>query len=580
MHSSVDFIQDLAMIMTIAAFVILIFHRFKQPIVLGYIAAGAIIGPFTPNFLEIQGEETVKTLAELGIVFLMFSLGLEFNLRKLFRVGVVACVAAFAEILLMSWLGYTIGQFFGWNSIDSLFLGGMLAISSTTIIVKALKEMRFHEESFSQVVFGILIVEDILAIVILALLSSIAVSGSLSTEEVMGTLSQISAFIIASLIIGILVVPRMLAYVSRSHSHEMLLISTLGICFGFCLIVVQLEYSIALGAFIIGAIVAESEQIAVIDRLTEPLKDMFSAVFFVAVGLLLDPAVVLEYGLPIAVITVAVILGKCISCGAGAFICGYNGKTSLRVGLALSQIGEFSFIIATLGITLGVMQDFLYPIVVAVSAITTLTTPYLIKLAAPLSVSIGKRIPEPIKEISENYMEWVQDRQERGKKSEIKQAVTRGVIQLIVNFILIAGIFSFGKYLFGYCNVTFNLPVDTLKSLVWAALLLLSLPFLVAIYRKTYALAMLFAEMQMKTAKINKKALRKRTVFAQTVALLMMGSVLLAMLGLSQTILPSFYWAVFILVVGLLFTVLFWNKLIKWHARIQVALLERFDVEK
>ena len=361
--------------------------------------------PHTPPFGLIHEQETIRTLAELGVIFLMFCLGLEFSLRKLFNVGATAFIAAFLEIILMIWIGFEIGRYFGWSTMDSLFLGAILAISSTTIIIKALGDLKMKNERFAQLIFGVLIVEDILGIGIIALLSGIALSGSVETGEVFATVGKLSLFMIVALVIGIILVPRILAYVARFESNEMLLVAVLGMCFGFCLLVVKLEYSMVLGAFLIGAIMAESRQLAQIERLVEPVRDMFSAIFFVAIGLLLDPGVLVEYAWPIAVITVAVIVGKVFSCGLGAFIAGNDGRTSLRVGMGLSQIGEFSFIIATLGMTLQVTSDFLYPVAVAVSVITTLTTPYLIRAADPLAVGLGKRMPQGVARVFSLYGE-------------------------------------------------------------------------------------------------------------------------------------------------------------------------------
>src|SRR5471030_2016792 len=303
MHA-ISFIQDLAVIMLVAGVVTVLFHRFKQPVVLLYIVAGFIIGPHTPPFGLILDEQTIKTLAELGVIFLMFCLVLEFSLRKLFKVGATAFIAAFLEIVLMIWIGYEIGRWFDWNTMDSLFLGAILAISSTTIIVKALNDLKMKNERFAQLIFGVLIVEDILGIGIIALLSSIAVSGTVSSGEVFSTVGKLSLFMIVALVIGILLVPRLLAYVAKFESNEMLLITVLGLCFGFCLLVVKLSYSMVLGAFLIGAIMAESRQLLKIERLIEPVRDLFSAIFFVAIGLMLDPMILLQYAWPIAVITV------------------------------------------------------------------------------------------------------------------------------------------------------------------------------------------------------------------------------------------------------------------------------------
>lgn len=373
------FIQDLAAIMLVAGVTTILCHQFKQPIVLGYLIAGVLLGPYTPNFLFINDEEIVHSLAQIGIIFLLFTLGLEFNLRKLYQVGRTAVITALGEIILMIWLGYIIGRFFGWSSFDSLFLGAILSISSTTIIVKALSDLGIKQQLFSQLIFGILIVEDIFAIVILALLSGIAVTGTLDAGDFLITIAKLTGFLIVSLIVGIYSVPRLLNYIARFKSNELLLVTSLGLCFGFCLLVLKLNYSVALGAFIIGAIIAESKHHKAIEQLIDPLKDMFSAIFFVSVGLMFDISVLSQYYLAIIVITLAVIIGKIITCSLGVYITGHSRKTAVRVGMALAQIGEFSFIIAALGVSLKVTSSFLYPIAIAVSAITTLTTPYLIK---------------------------------------------------------------------------------------------------------------------------------------------------------------------------------------------------------
>jgi CPA2 family monovalent cation:H+ antiporter-2 len=379
------FIQDLAVIMLVAGFTSVLCHRLKQPIVLGYILAGIIIGRHTPPFSFIIDETTIKTLAELGVIFLMFSLGLEFNLHKLKKVGAVAFVAAVLEIVLMMAIGYVVGRLFGWAKIDSLFLGAILSISSTTIIMKALTELGMKKQAFAQLIFGILIIEDIFAILILALLSSIAITGSLQIHEIIFTTTKLGIFLTISLIIGIFLIPKLISYITKFKNNEMLLISVLGLCFGFSLLVVKLDYSVALGAFIIGAIIAEAPNLNKIEHLINPIRDMFSAIFFVSVGLLLDINILNNYLFPIIIITIVVVLGKVISCSVGIYITGRDSKTAMRVGMGLAQIGEFSFIIAALGIKLKVTGEFLYSITVGISIITTLLTPYLIKYSDSLT---------------------------------------------------------------------------------------------------------------------------------------------------------------------------------------------------
>ncbi|CAH0647739.1 MULTISPECIES: cation:proton antiporter [Pseudomonas] len=579
MHA-ISFIQDLAVIMLVAGVVTILFHRLKQPVVLGYIVAGFIIGPHTPPFGLIHDEDTIKTLAELGVIFLMFCLGLEFSLRKLFKVGATAFIAAFLEIVLMIWIGFEIGRWFGWNTMDSLFLGAILAISSTTIIVKALNDLKMKNERFAQLIFGVLIVEDILGIGIIALLSGIAVSGTVSSGEVFSTVGKLSLFMIVALVIGILLVPRLLAYVARFESNEMLLITVLGLCFGFCLLVVKLEYSMVLGAFLIGAIMAESRQLLKIERLIEPVRDLFSAIFFVAIGLMIDPQVLVEYAWPIVVITLAVVLGKMVSCGMGAFIAGNDGRTSLRVGMGLSQIGEFSFIIAALGMTLQVTSDFLYPVAVAVSAITTLLTPYLIRAADPLSQKLGNVVPGRLARVLSLYGEWLRNIQPQGEGAMLAAMIRRILLQVGVNLALVIAIFFSGGYFAGRIGNWLSEWVSDIsqqKAMIWGAALLLSLPFLIAAYRKLKALSMLLAEMGVKPEMAGRHTQRVRRVIAEVIPLLSLLVIFLLLSALSASILPTNELLLVIAVVAAVVVALLWRWLIRVHTRMQIALLETLE---
>ncbi|MDM9554023.1 MULTISPECIES: cation:proton antiporter [Pseudomonas] len=579
MHA-ISFIQDLAVIMLVAGVVTILFHRLKQPVVLGYIVAGFIIGPHTPPFGLIHDEDTIKTLAELGVIFLMFCLGLEFSLRKLFKVGATAFIAAFLEIVLMIWIGFEIGRWFGWNTMDSLFLGAILAISSTTIIVKALNDLKMKNERFAQLIFGVLIVEDILGIGIIALLSGIAVSGTVSSGEVFSTVGKLSLFMIVALVIGILLVPRLLAYVARFESNEMLLITVLGLCFGFCLLVVKLEYSMVLGAFLIGAIMAESRQLLKIESLIEPVRDLFSAIFFVAIGLMIDPQVLIDYAWPIVVITLAVVLGKMLSCGMGAFIAGNDGRTSLRVGMGLSQIGEFSFIIAALGMTLQVTSDFLYPVAVAVSAITTLLTPYLIRAADPLSLKLGKVVPSRLARVLSLYGEWLRSIQPQGEGAMLAAMIRRILLQVGVNLALVSAIFFSGGYFAGRIgNWLSEWVSDTSqqKALIWGVALLLSLPFLIAAYRKLKALSMLLAEMGVKPETAGRHTQRVRRVIAEVIPLLSLLVIFLLLSALSASILPTSELLLVIAVVAAVVVALLWRWFIRVHTRMQIALLETLE---
>jgi CPA2 family monovalent cation:H+ antiporter-2 len=580
MHGA-GFIQDLAVTMMVAGIVTIVFHRFRQPVVLGYIVAGIIIGPYTPPFQLIEDRETIRTLAELGIVFLLFSLGLEFSLRKLSRVGATAFVAATSEIVLMIWVGYEIGRFFDWSRMDSVFLGAMLAISSTTIIVKALDELKMKRERFAQLIFGILIVEDILAIGMIALLSGIAISGSVDAEEMASTVGRLSLFMIVALVVGILVVPRVLAYVAKFGSNEMLLITVLGLCFGFCLVVMKLDYSVALGAFLIGAIMAESKQLHSIERLIEPVRDMFSAIFFVAIGLMLDPRVLVDHAVPVAVITVAVVIGKVVTCSLGTFIAGNDGRTSLRVGMGLAQIGEFSFIIATLGLALNVISDFLYPIAVAVSALTTLFTPYLIRMSDPILRRLVKVTPDSISRTAGIYTEWLQGIKPQGDRATLARMVQKILLQVLVNLALVAALFLAAGY-FGdrprmWESVPWRVEEGIRTTVLWLSVLLLSTPFLIAAYRKLKALSMLLAELGVKPDMAGRHTSNVRRVISELIPIATIAGLLIFLSALSTSILPPAGLLILVLVVAGVVAALLWGRFVRLHTRLQVALMETLE---
>jgi CPA2 family monovalent cation:H+ antiporter-2 len=577
MHAVENFIHDMAVIMLIAGVVTVIFNRLKQPVVLGYIVAGIIIGPYTPPFVLIEDRNTIQILSELGVIFLLFTLGLEFSLKKLFKVGATAFVAASAEIMLMIWVGYQIGIYFGWKQMDAIFLGAMIAVSSTTIIIKALTDLGMKDEKFAQIVFGILIVEDVLAIGMIALLSGVATSGSVDSGDVASTVGLLLLFMVVSLVVGLLVVPRLLHYVAKFKSNEMLLVTVLGIVFGFCLLVMKMQYSVALGAFLIGAIMAEAREIHLIERLTESLKDMFSAIFFVAIGLMFDPSVLAEYWLPIIVITGAIVIGQLISCGLGVFLCGHDGRTSLRVGMGLSQIGEFSFIIAALGVSLKVTSEFLYPLVVSVSAVTTLLTPYLIRAADPLSARLVEKAPKKLSRLFAMYSHWLQSMQPQGDKAALRAMINRIVMQVAINVAVVIAIFMVLAF--------FDRPLIALiapwvadlqhdKAIIWGVALLLSIPFLIATYRKLQVLSMLLAEVSVKPEFAGAYTMRVRRVISELIPISALVMLMLMIFLLSANILPPLNLLVVVCIAACVVSWLMWSKFVKLHSRLQIALME------
>lgn len=583
MHAAA-FIQDLAVIMLVAGMVTIIFHRLKQPVVLGYILAGLILGPHTPPFSMVHDNHTIEILAELGIVFLMFSLGLEFSLRKLRAVGATAVMAALVEIVVMVWLGYEIGSYFGWKSMDSIFLGAMLAISSTTIIVKALDELNMKHERFAQMIFGVLIVEDILGIGIIALLSGIAATGQVSTLDAAITISNLTLFMVVALVLGIILVPKLLEYVASFKRDEMLLITILGLCFGFCLLVMKLDYSVALGAFMIGAIMAESRRIRAIERLIMPIRDMFSAIFFVAIGLMLDPAIIIEYAEPVIVVILVIIFGKIFACTLGAMAAGNDGRTSLRVGMGLSQIGEFSFIIASLGLTLGVTSSFLYPVAVAASVITTLTTPYLIKAADPLSSTLARNMPAKISQFFRLYSDWlISNSHAPDSDGAILAGIYRKLLlQVFINLCMVSALFLGAAWLVNVYLIGLPSPMRDImwqQALIWGSALLLAAPFLIAALRKLQSLGLLLADHTTQGMTGNDSGHVQRFI-AKAVNVLAVVGMALLILALSYRIMPPLdVWIVVVLIVAGLVALL-WRWFVILHYRMQIALIETLNQEK
>ena len=403
-------IKDLAVILGVAGLVSLLFHRIRQPIVLGYIIAGMIVGPYTPPHPLVSDISGIKIWAELGVIFLMFSLGLEFSFRKLARVGLSAGITACFEAFFMLGLGFLVGKILGWNSMDCLFLGAMLSISSTTIIIKALEELNLKTHKFAQMIFAVLIVEDLLAILLLVALSTIAVTQTISSLELLIAAGKLILVVGAWFIAGYFMIPRFVRYVGRFKNNEMLTIISLALCLSLVVFASYFHYSVALGAFIMGSILAESTESHKIEERIESLRDLFAAVFFVSIGMLIDPRMLIEHIGAVILISLVTIFGKVLSTALGSLITGQTLKTSVQVGFGLAQIGEFSFIIAALGADLKVTSDFLYPIGVAVSLVTTFTTPYMIRFSSQVAEKLEKKLPRRAQAMLTQYALWVQQK--------------------------------------------------------------------------------------------------------------------------------------------------------------------------
>lgn len=387
-------IQDLALILMAGAIVTLLFRKIKQPLVLGYIIAGFLVGPYFKLTPTIADNENVKTLAEIGVIFLLFSLGLEFSFKKLMRVGGSASVTALVEIVFITVTGYFLGKLLGWSTMDSLFLGGMLASSSTTIIIKAFDELGIKTKQYARIVFGVLVVEDIVVILLMVLLSTVAVTQQFEGTEILFTVLKLLFFLALWFIAGIFLLPTFLKKAKQLMDDETLLILALGLCLGMVVVATQVGFSAELGAFIMGSIIAETTLAEKVEHLIKPVKDLFGSVFFISVGMMINPEAMVEYAWPIVCVTLLTLFGKLFSTTLGALISGQPLKQSVQVGMSMAQIGEFAFIVATLGLSLGVISEFLFPVAVGASAITTFTTPYLIKFSEPFYNFVAKILPD------------------------------------------------------------------------------------------------------------------------------------------------------------------------------------------
>ena len=390
-----DMIQDLALILIVAGVVTLIFKKLKQPLVLGYIVAGFLVSPNMPYTASVADMENVHLWADIGVMFLLFSLGLDFSFKKILKMGASPIISTCTIIFCMSMLGFSVGRLFGWEQMDCIFLGGMLAMSSTTIIYKAFDDLGLRQQQFAGLVMSVLILEDILAIVMMVMLSAIA-QGNLEGSQMVESVMRIVFFLILWLVVGIFAIPLFLRRVRSLINAEVLLVVSLGLCCAMAVFSSKVGFSSAFGAFIMGSILAETVEAERIEKLVEPVKNLFGAIFFVSVGMLVDPKILVEYAIPIMLLVLTILIGQSVFGTFSFMLAGESLKSAMRCGFSMAQIGEFSFIIASLGLSLGEISDFLYPVVVAVSVTTTFLTPYMIRLATPVYNHLEHRLPNKL----------------------------------------------------------------------------------------------------------------------------------------------------------------------------------------
>lgn len=396
-------ISDLAFILVIAGIVTVVFKWLKQPVILGYIVAGIIAGPSITFLPTVTDSANIQTWADIGVIFLLFAMGLDFSFKKLMNVGMTAVIAAITVVCGMMFIGYTAGNAMGFSHMSSIFLGGMLSMSSTAIVFKAFSDMGLMQQKFTGIVLGILVVEDLVAVVMMVILSTLAVSKHFEGAEMLDSIMKLAAFLIVWSVLGIYLIPTFIRRIRSFVSDETLLILSLGLCLGMVMIAVKAGFSSALGAFVMGSLLAETVESGRIIKIVQPVKDLFGAIFFISVGMMVDPAVIWHYALPILGLTLLVLVGQSFFGSFGVLLSGQPLKIAIKSGFSLTQVGEFAFIIASLGVSLNVTDQYLYPVIVAVSVVTTFLTPYMIRLSDPVCSFIESRLPQSAKDLIDRY---------------------------------------------------------------------------------------------------------------------------------------------------------------------------------
>jgi CPA2 family monovalent cation:H+ antiporter-2 len=563
MQDAHEFLKSLTVVLAVAAVTTVVFQRLRQPVVLGYLLAGLIVGPHVPIPL-VADPGVVQTLSELGVILLMFSLGLEFSLRKLIAVGPAASLTALLQSSLMVWLGFVIGRLFGWTPVESLFAGAVIAISSTTIIAKAFEEQGVTG-TLRELVVGILIVEDLIAVLLMAILTGVASGSGLAAVPLVATIGRLAAFLVGLIAVGLLLVPRAIRAITRLERRETTLVASIGICFTIALLAQAFGYSVALGAFLAGSLVAESGEEMQIERLVEPVRDVFGAVFFVSVGMLIEPTLVARHWTAVVVLTLVVVFGKVIGVSLGAFLTGSSMRTSVQAGLSLAQIGEFSFIIAGLGLALHATGNFLYPVAVAVSALTTLLTPWMIRASEPIAAWVDRKLPRPLQTFAALYGSWLEELRSRRPAATAMTGLRRLLRLLVLDAALIAAIIVVtsasirGVVAFAQERVGLSEPVA--RALAIAAAIALAAPFAVGVVRISQKLGLTLARLALPTEKdrrVDFAAAPRRmlVVTFQLAGVLLVG---LPLLALTQPFLPGASGAVVLALLMVALGVAFWR---------------------
>jgi CPA2 family monovalent cation:H+ antiporter-2 len=569
MDSAHTFLENLAIVLCTAAVTSYLFQRIRLPVVFGYLVAGMVVGPFVPIPLAAD-EKVLQALSELGVILLMFSLGLEFRLQKVAQIAGTSGLAALLETMTMVGLGYLVGQLLGFTQLESVFTGAIVAISSTTIIARAFDENNVKGK-LREIVFGILIVEDLIAIILIALLTAIATGAGLSAWSLTITVVRLITFLVGLVLVGILIVPRFVKGIVKLDRAESTLVGAIGIAFAAAVVAYVFGYSVALGAFIGGSLVAESGESARIERLVHPVRDMFVAIFFVSVGSLIDPRLVAAHWGAVLVLSGLVIVGKVIAVTAGSFITGNGLRNSIQTGMSLAQIGEFSFIIAGVGLAAGATRGFLYPVAVAVSAVTTLVTPLLIRVAEPVAMLVDRKLPRPLQTSVALYASWI-DRIRAAPPTAGRSRTKRLIRLILIDAVLIAGVMigagaERGRFTTLFSKWTGASPGTSLIVVVIGAVAI-GTPLLFGMVRSARMLGFVLAQRALPNAG------RRKADFAAAprralVTMLQLGTLLIVgvpIVAVTQPFIPRFPGFTLLAILTIVLGIAFWKSALNLQA--------------
>lgn len=563
MDTPEHFLATLAIVLCTAGVTTVLFQRLRQPVVLGYLLAGMLVGPYVPVPVEAD-TDTVRTLSELGVILLMFSLGIEFSFAKLARVGLTAGVIAIVQCSGMVWLGFLAGQAFGWSWLQSLFAGGVIAISSTTIIIKAFAEQGV-EGRYKSIVLGVLIVEDLIAILLITILTTLAQGQDLTAWRLAAVAGRLTLFLLVLVVVGMLTVPRLMRLVVGLNRPETTVVTSVGLAFFFALLALRFGYSVALGAFIAGSLVAESGVHKTIEDLVLPVRDIFAAIFFVSVGMLIDPATIAEHWRAVTAFFVVVVMGKVVLVTFAALLTGQNIRTAVQSGMSLAQIGEFSFIIAGIGQATGATDKVLYPVAVAVSAATTLITPWLIRAADPVATFVDRKLPQPVQTFLTLYGSWLEQVANRPAAGGEKQRVRRLGRWLIADALMATAVIVVASLKLGpLTDLTeqyLGLPAPIARLVVIAGAAGLSAPFWMGIIRVTRFLGAALAARAFPPADGGQVDLAAAPRRLLVVSLQLLAVVLVAapIVAITQPFLPALQMAVMLSLGATLLVLSFWR---------------------